>query len=214
MAELGVNISATVDQAEHCLADVGICFCFAPLLHPSMRFVSQVRKQLGFRTIFNLLGPLCNPANAAYQLLGVGLPELRPKLAAALSRLGSQRAVVVCGEDGLDEVTLCGHTYCTEVSGDGQREFTWHPQEFGLPATISLAALQVDDPAGSAAMIRQVLAGERGSARDIVVINAAAALWTAGQGSPLQCAAQAQLAIDSGAAADTLQRLAKASHQT
>lgn len=213
LAELGVNIGATVSQAEFCLETVGICFCFAPLLHPSMRHVGQVRRQLGFRTIFNLLGPLCNPANATYQLLGVGRPELRPKLAAALSLLGSQGAVVVSGEDGLDEVTLCGRTNCTSVHGSELAEFAWHPHDFGIAPADNLLALTVEDPAGSATIIRSVLDGISGPARDIVVLNAAAALWTVGRGEPTACAQAAAEAIDSGAARDTLQRLAAASHR-
>ncbi len=107
---LGVNIEASVESVEKCLNEVGICFCFAPLMHHSMKNVAQVRRDLGVPTIFNLLGPLCNPAGAPYQLMGVGRPELRPLMAEALQSLGVRRAVVVSGEDGLDEVTLGGVT--------------------------------------------------------------------------------------------------------
>jgi anthranilate phosphoribosyltransferase len=212
LAELGVNIEANLEQVEACLDRVGICFCFAPLLHGSMKQVAAVRKQLGFRTIFNLLGPLCNPADADYQLLGVGHPALRPLMAQCLQRLGTRRSVVVCGEDGLDEVTLCGATRCTETTAEAVRDFTWAPSDFGIASAKDLQALRVDGPAASAGMIRQVLDGVAGPALEIVVLNAAAALWTAGRGTTNECAAQARQAITSGACWDILRRLAKTSH--
>ena len=141
-------------------------------------------------------------------MLGVGRPELRPLLARALSLLGTERAVVVHGDDGLDEVTLSGPTQVTEVPGQRLRKFTWTPEDFGL-ARQSLASLTVDGPADSAAVIRRILTGERGPARDIVIIDAAAALWTAGHTSDLATAAEAAArAIDSQAAAQLLERLA------
>ncbi len=212
LAELGVNIHASIEQAEKCLDTVGICFCFAPLHHPSMKHVAQVRRELGFRTIFNLLGPLCNPAKACFQLLGVGKAELRPLLAQALQRLHIRHGVVVCGEDGLDEVTLRGVTHCTEVTGTVLRDFTWTPSSFGLTSVHDLSALQVDGPKASAEIIRRVLAGTPGPATEIVILNAAAALWTAQRGTELQCAALARQAIESGAARETLARLSELSH--
>jgi anthranilate phosphoribosyltransferase len=213
LAELGVNISATVEQVETCLDELGICFCFAPLMHPSMKNVAAVRKALAVPTIFNLLGPLVNPAGAEFQLLGVGRPEVRPLVAEALQLLGSKRALVVCGDDGLDEVTLAGETHVTEVSPEGLREFTWTPEEFDLPRS-PLDALKIETPAESAAMIRRVLAGEKGPPRDIVVLNAAAALVTAARANrPKDAAKAAAAAIDSGAAAALLARLAERSHR-
>jgi anthranilate phosphoribosyltransferase len=212
LAALGVNIAGNVQQAERCLDRIGICFCFAPLLHPSMQHVAQVRRQLGFRTIFNLLGPLCNPAGASYQLLGVGKPTSRPLLAQALQLLGIRRAVVVCGEDGLDEVTLRGPTRCTEVSPTVLRDFIWTPSDFGLAPADDLSALEVSNPTESADMIRAILSGRSGPGADIVVLNAAAALWTAQRGTPKDCAEQARHAIDSGAAMRILQRLIEESH--
>lgn len=207
LRELGVNIDAPVACVERCLDELGLCFCFAPLLHQSMKHVAAVRQKLGFSTIFNLLGPLANPAAAPFQLLGVGQPHLRPLLAEALARLGSQRALVVCGNDGLDEVTLAGTTHVSEVRAGGVREFTWTPEEFGLTST-TLESLVVDDPASSAAMIRRVLEGQRGPAREIVVLNAAAALWTAEKTADLSAAAtMAAAAIDSGAARELLAHL-------
>ena len=211
LAELGVNIDAPVATVERCLDEVGLCFCFAPQLHSSMRHVSAARKKLGVPTIFNLLGPLCNPASAPFQLLGVGKPHLRKPLSQALSLLGAKRAVVVSGEDGLDEVTLSGVTNVTEVVGHALTELTWQPADFGLEEADKESML-VDDPQASAAMIRDILAGKPGAARDIVVMNAAAALWTVGVDESLaECAAKTAAAIDSGAAADLLAKLAETS---
>jgi len=213
LAALGVDIEAPVGVVERCLEQVGMCFCFAPLLHPSMRHVAPLRKRLGVPTIFNLLGPLCNPAAAPYQLMGVGRPPLRPLLAAALQRLGGQRAVVVCGRDGLDEVTLADQTEVSEVTPEGVRETAWSPAEFGLPRA-DLMSLRVDGPEASAAMIRQVLDGRSGPARDMIVMNAAAALWTARRAETLrECAGLAAAALDGGAAKRLLADLVEASHQ-
>jgi len=213
LAALDVDIEAPVEVVERCLEQVGICFCFAPLLHPSMRHVAAVRKRLGVPTIFNLLGPLCNPASAPYQLMGVGRGPLRPLLAAALQRLGCQRAVVVCGKDGLDEVTLADETEVSEVTPEGVQETTWSPTEFGLPR-VDLTTLRVDGPEASAALIRQVLDGQPGPARDIVVMNAAAALWTVRRVDSLrQCAALAAAALDNGAAKRLLAEFVEVSRQ-
>ncbi|MEX0977806.1 MAG: anthranilate phosphoribosyltransferase, partial [Pirellulales bacterium] len=152
LAALGVNINASVEQVEKCLDQLGICFCFAPLVHPSMKQVSQVRKKLGVPTIFNLLGPLSNPAGAPFQVVGVGRSELRTLLAEALLLLGTTRALVVQGEDGLDEVTLSGPTRVTEVTPGGLRNFSWTPSDFGL-APASLDSLRVGGAEESARMI-------------------------------------------------------------
>ena len=213
LAALGVNVEADVACVESCLNELHICFCFAPLLHQAMRHVAPIRKQLPHPTIFNILGPLVNPAGAPYQLIGVGRASLRPLLAEALRLLGVQRAVVVHGADGLDEVSLAGPTHVSQASNDGVDEFTWTPTAFGLP-TAGCESLLVEGPEQSAAIIRGVLAGTRGPARDIVVLNAAAALWTVGeQPDPAQCAATAAEAIDSGAAVGLLARLAERSSQ-
>jgi anthranilate phosphoribosyltransferase len=219
LAELGVNIQASIPQVEACLDELGLCFCFAPLMHPSMKHVAAVRKRLGIRTIFNILGPLVNPAGACFQLLGAGRPELRSLLAGALARLGTKRTFVVAGEDGLGDVTLAGGTHVTEVVATGGppvatvREFAWTPEDFGI-ARSGLDSLKIDGPAESAAVIRRLLAGERGPARDIVILNAAAGLIVAGKTSDAQySAAMASLAIDSGAAAELLARLVARSHE-
>jgi anthranilate phosphoribosyltransferase len=212
LAQLGVNIDADVPQVTACLDELGICFCFAPLLHTAMRHVAPVRKRLGVPTIFNILGPLANPASAEFQLLGVGRRELRGLMAQALALLGTTRAVVVHGEDGLDEVTLNGPTHATEAAAGQLREFRWTPDDFGVE-NAPLDSLRVEGPEQSAALIRGVLDGRRGPARDIVVANAAAALWTVGRVSSVrEGAALACERIDSGAARDLLKRLAARSH--
>ena len=213
LAVLGVNIEADVACVEACLHELGVCFCFAPLLHRAMKHVAPVRKKLGVPTIFNILGPLANPAGAPYQLLGVGRSELRPLLSEALLMLGSERVLVVHGADGLDEVTLAGTTYVTEAaidraSGDGRlRHFEWDPSDFGLEPSARHGIL-VDGPDESAAMIRGILAGRTGPPRDIVVANAAAAHWTVDTDKSLPaCARLAAEVIDSGATAELLARL-------
>ncbi len=211
IAALGVNLEASVERVEECLDELGLCFCFAPLFHPSMRRVVAVRKKLGVRTIFNLLGPLANPAGASHQLMGVGMSELRPVVAEALAKLGTKRALVVRGQDGSADVTLSGPTDVCEVSEAGLREFTWRPEDFGLTAA-PLDSLTVDGPESSAAMIREILSGTPGPPRDIIVLNAAAAIITVGATTdPAEAARRATEAIDSGAAADLLARLAKKS---
>ena len=207
LSALGVNIQADATCVEDCLDALGICFCFAPLMHPAMKRVAEVRKQLPHATIFNLLGPLANPAGAPYQLLGVGKPKLREMLAEALLLLGTERAVLVTGDDGLDEVTIATTTNVTVAEGGQRSELRWSPGDFGM-STSRLDSLLVDGPKQSAAMIVQVLGGQRGPAFDIVVINAAAALWTARKAaSPMQCAELAEWAIESGAARELLARL-------
>lgn len=214
LAELGVNIEASRGTVEACLEEVGICFCFAPMLHPSMKHVAAVRQKLGVPTIFNILGPLANPAGAPFQLLGVGRAELRPVLAEVLLRLGVQRALVVSGADGLDEVTLADATHVSRVADGEVTDVTWTPEDFGL-ARSSLDSLRVSSAAESAAMIRGILSGTTGPARDIVVLNAAAALIAAGKtDQPLEAARQAAEAVDSASATDLLEQLVGRSHAT
>jgi anthranilate phosphoribosyltransferase len=209
LAALGVNIEADVPRVEACLDELGICFCFAPLLHTAMKHVAAVRKQLGHPTIFNILGPLANPAAAPFQLLGVGHARLQSLLAESLVMLGTRRVLVVHGEDGLDEVTLTGRTHLIEASGGHLRHFDWIPADFGLEQA-DWETMQVATPAESAQLIRQILEGCSGPPRDIVVANAAAALWTAGRHASLrQCARLAAEALDSGQARQLLARLAQ-----
>jgi anthranilate phosphoribosyltransferase len=208
LAALGVNVNAGVAQVENCLETLGICFCFAPLLHASMKHVAAVRKQLRTPTIFNILGPLVNPASAPFQLLGVGRAELQPLMAEALLRLGIRRALVVHGTDGLDEVTLAGATQVMEVNEGRLRRFRWQPADFGFEPAEREEML-VSSPEESAAMILGIFDGSVvGPPREIVIINSAAALWTARQASSLlECVHNAQSAIDEGKAAELLKRL-------
>jgi len=211
LATLGVNIEAELGRVEACLDELGICFCFAPLYHQAMKRVAPVRQKLGHPTIFNVLGPLCNPARARRQLLGVGRPELRRLLAEAIVLLGTERTLVVYGTDGLDEVSLGAETEATEAAGKETRELKWTAADFGLKRA-ELAGLLVEGPEESAAVIGGILDGKRGPRRDVVVANAAAALWTAGRHDSLsRCAAVAAEAIDSGAAKDLLARLVERS---
>jgi anthranilate phosphoribosyltransferase len=214
LAALGVNIDADLATVERCLDQLGICFCFAPLMHPSMKHVSEVRRKLATPTIFNLLGPLCNPASAPFQLLGVGRPALRDRMAAALSLLGTRRSAVVCGSDGLDEVTLNGPTDVTLVEQRETHAVRWTPADFGLSET-TLEPLLVDGPAASAALIMEVVSGTHGTPRNIVVMNSAAALWVVGHVATLSAGtAAAQEAIDSGKARQLLAQLATMSRRS
>jgi anthranilate phosphoribosyltransferase len=212
LAALGVNLDATQAQVEACLEELGLCFCFAPLAHPAMRHVAPVRKKLGIRTIFNLLGPLANPASASFQLLGAGVGEHQDLLAQAMQLLGTQRTLVVHGSDGMGDVTCSGTTRVLSVTPEGVEEFTWTPADFGLEVSPT-DSLAIDTPEESAAVVRRLLAGERGAARDVVVLNAAAALIAAGAADSPEAAAElATQAVDSGAAAELLAKLAERSH--
>jgi anthranilate phosphoribosyltransferase len=211
LAALGVNIEADVACVEACLDELGICFCFAPLLHAAMKHVAPVRKKLGTPTVFNILGPLVNPASAPFQLLGVGHAELQPLMAEALLLLGTKRAVIVHGTDGLDEVSLSGPTHVIEARDGVLRHFDWTPDDFGLEPA-GLETMQVSGPAESAAIIRDVLNNKPGPSRDIVIANAAAAIWTVGCDPSLKkCAQLAAETIASGAARETLTKLVQKS---
>lgn len=213
LAALGVKVDAPIAVVERCLDELGIGFCFAPLFHPAMKHVGPIRRQLGFPTIFNLLGPLCNPASAPFQLLGAGRSDARVKLAAALGRLGVRRGAVVRGADGLDEVTLAGPTEVGLVGPDGVEERRWTPRDFGAEEVSNLESLRVDGPESSAAMIAAVLDGAPGPAREIVLLNAAAALWVAGfRADPADCRAAAAAALDAGAARRLLADWVRLSH--
>ncbi|MBX3442835.1 MAG: anthranilate phosphoribosyltransferase [Planctomyces sp.] len=205
---LGVNIQLTAEQAGRCIDEVGIGFCFARLLHQAMKHVAAVRSALGFRTIFNMLGPLSNPAGADFQLIGASRIETARRLAGAVSRLGVKRALVVCGNDQLDEVALWGTTQGYDVRDGAIAEFRWTAADLGLPE-CSPDELRVDSPAASAERIREVLKGRPGASRNIVIANAAAALLTAGRASSIrEGAALATDVIDRGEALRTLEALA------
>lgn len=208
---LGVNLALTPEQVGRCIDEVGIGFCFAPTLHTAMKYAGPVRKQLGFRTVFNLLGPLTNPARAEFQLIGVGRLSLARLVAEALRQLGAARAIVVCGNDQIDEVCLWGTTTALIVSPSEIREEHWTAASLGL-AECQLSDLYAADVPASAATIKAVLAGVAGPARDVVIANAAAGLWAGNRVASLKDGvAAATKAIDSGAAAATLTHLVEAS---
>lgn len=208
LTELGVNVSASRDVSEACLNEVGICFMFAPLYHGATARVASIRRELGVHTTFNLLGPLTNPAGAPRQIIGVWNRDLIEPMAETLARLGTERAWVVHGEDGLDEVTITGKTLVVEAEGAAIRSFEISPEDFGL-VRESLDGLECHDAETSANMIRSVLSGERrDGARTLVVINAAAALIVGGVATELREAAEiAGSVIDDGSSLRKLNEL-------
>jgi anthranilate phosphoribosyltransferase len=204
---LGVNIELTPEQVGRCIDEIGFGFMFAPRHHAAMAHVIPARKALGVRTIFNFLGPLTNPAGATRQLLGVADRHYQETIAEALVGLGSERALVVAAEDGLDELSTASRTRVIEVDGARTSEWFAEPGSFGL-AAADLARVAGGAPAENAAASRAVLEGERGPRREIVVLNAAAAIYVAGLAGDLgQGVEKATDALDSGAAADLLERL-------
>jgi hypothetical protein len=209
---LGVNISASPSTVERTLRDTGIAFFFAPTFHPSMKHAAQTRRELGIRTAFNLLGPLTNPAGATRQIVGVPRSELTELLARALLMLGSTRAWVVHGADGIDEISTTGYTKVSECRGGAVNTFYVHPADFGL-AKAAPVELKGGDAADNAAIIRDVLAGTRGARRDIVLLNAGVALFVAGRVMTIrEGIAAAAAAVDSGAAGQRLQKMIESSH--
>ena len=178
MEALGISLSLSPEAIAQCIAQVGIGFMFAPNHHPAMKNVAPVRKEMGVRTIFNILGPLTNPASAPNILMGVFHPDLVGIQVRALQRLGAEHALVVYGKDGMDEVSLGAATMVGELKDGEIREYEIHPEDFGL-TMASNRALRVETPAQSKRMLESVLAGEPGAARDIVVLNAGAALYAA-----------------------------------
>jgi anthranilate phosphoribosyltransferase len=204
---LGVNVEIDPARVGHCIDDVGFGFMFAPKHHAAMAHVMPARKALGVRTIFNFLGPLTNPAGANRQLLGVADRRYQETIAEALVGLGSERALVVAAEDGLDELSLGARTRVIEVADGRTSEWFAEPGQFGL-APAQLTSVSGGTPEENAAVSRRVLAGEPGPHRDLVLLNAAAALYVGGLASDLeQGVVQAAEAVDSGAAANVLERL-------
>jgi anthranilate phosphoribosyltransferase len=210
---LGVNVEADVSTVERCLAELRIGFLFAPALHPAMKHAAPVRKALGIRTIFNLLGPLVNPAGVRRQVVGVPQPELTELLAGVLGELGCQHAWVVHGTDGLCDLTATAETRVTELLNGATRTFTVSAAACGLAGGATLHDLRVASAEASAQAVRDILAGASGPRRDHALLNAGAALVVGGLADDLGSGvARAAQAVDSGAASGTLEALIALSH--
>jgi len=207
MEALGVNIHLTPAQIARSVAETGVGFMFAPDHHPAMKNVAPVRREMGVKTFFNILGPLTNPAGAPNILMGVFHPDLVGIQVRALQRLGAQHAVVVYGRDGMDEVSLGAATMVGELKNGEIVEYEIHPEDFGLPMQ-SNRTLKVQTPEQSVAMLRGVLDGQPGAARDIVLMNAGVALYTAGVSPTVKAGIErARAALDSGAARAKLEQV-------
>ncbi|HEU5464265.1 MAG TPA: anthranilate phosphoribosyltransferase [Candidatus Binatia bacterium] len=198
LGALGVKVDAPKDRVEQCIAQIGIGFLFAPLLHEAMKFAVQPRRDIGIRTIFNLLGPLTNPAMATHQLIGLYSGDLVAVIARVLKNLGSARAMVVHGLEGLDEISLCGPTRIAELRDGAIKEYTIRPEQFGLKP-CGIEELHGGNPEESAAIVRAVLDGKKGPARDVVLLNSGAALYVSGTASSVsEGICMAAESIDSG----------------
>jgi anthranilate phosphoribosyltransferase len=209
--QLGVNVTASPQVVEQTLRQANIAFFFAPTFHPSMKHAGPIRREMGIRTTFNLLGPLTNPAGATRQIVGVPRPELTQVMARALMLLGAKRAWVVHGAGGIDEISTTGHTKVSECRDGAVHTFFIHPSEFGLPKAAP-GDLRGGDAVENAAIIRTMLDGKPGPAREIVLLNAGAALFVAGRTSSVRDGIScAGAAIDSGAARETLDRMVRSS---
>jgi anthranilate phosphoribosyltransferase len=207
LAELGVNITIDALRMAACLKEVGIAFLFAPALHPAMKHAIGPRREIGIRTIFNILGPLSNPAGAQHGVLGVYHRDLVQVMAEALCALGAKRMFIVHGEDGLDEITITGTTFVGEVVDGMVKSYILNPSDYGIERA-GAETLRGGDPKENAVILRAVLAGEKGPRRDIVLLNAAAAILAGGLATDWTGAiAAAALSIDSGAAQGTLEQL-------
>ena len=212
LSALGIEPAVDAATAERCLNEIGICFMFAPNFHRLSPTLAKVRRGLGFPTIFNCIGPLCNPAGAPHQLIGVWSKDLLPKMASALARLGTTRSWIVHASDGLDEISLSGPTYVAEVSEGAVQEFEIGAEDFGLGPT-SCENVRAESAADSAALIRRILNNEvnGSSAKDLVSVNAAAAIYLAGGAGDLKGGAMAaSVSIRDGAAVRKLNELARA----
>jgi anthranilate phosphoribosyltransferase len=212
LEQLGVKIDLGPDGVSRCIEDAGIGFLFAPVFHPSFRFAGVPRRELGLRTVFNVLGPLCNPAGAKYQALGVADGSMAGKMAEVLIRLGVEKAIVFHAGDGMDELSVSGPSFVIEIDGE-RKEFELDPRDLGL-AAAPVEAMRGGGPEENARIAREVLEGANGPRRDVVLLNGAAALRAAGlAGSWKDGLGLAAEAIDSGRAGDVLHRWAKISHE-
>ncbi len=206
---LGVKLDTDPEVVEEAVQEIGIGFLFAPVYHGAMKYAARARKEVGLRSIFNMLGPLTNPAGANCQLLGVYAPELTEMFARALSLLGAKRAFVVHGHDGLDEISVCAPTRITELADGMIRTYDIDPADY-FGETAAPQALAGGDPVQNARITRDILAGEKGPARNVVLLNAAAALMAAGRAGDLkEGVAAAKTAVDDGAAAAKLEALVR-----
>ena len=204
---LGVNLETAPEIVEEAVQEIGIGFLFAPLYHSAMRFAAKPRKEVGLRSIFNMLGPLTNPAGANCQLLGVYAPELTEMFANALQLLGAKRAFVVHGHDGLDEISVCAPTRVSELKNGMIRTYDIHPEQY-FGELADPESLKGGDPETNAAITRAILGGEKNPGRNVVLMNAAAALTAAGKAEDLRQGIQmAQGSIDKGAAIEKLEAL-------
>lgn len=211
LSALGIRIDVPPEVSEKCLNEFGMAFLFAPLFHPAMKRVAAIRRQIGHRTIFNLLGPLTNPAEAPFQLVGVYSRELAEKLAQALSRLGCRGAWVVHSDDGMDELSVRADSLVFEAIDNRVRSFSFSPRPWGL-AHYGLTGYPAGDAEENARICRDILEGRTsGAVRDVVVLNAAAALHVSGEADFAIAVARAQESIDSGSALEKLSRLAEVS---
>ncbi|HKV86564.1 MAG TPA: anthranilate phosphoribosyltransferase [Candidatus Dormibacteraeota bacterium] len=212
LEQLGVKIDLPPEGVARCIDQAGIGFLFAPIFHPSFRFAGVPRRELGVRTVFNVLGPLCNPAGAKYQALGVADGSLGGKMADVLQRLGVERAIVFHAGDGMDELSVSGPSFVIEIDGR-RREYQLDPGELGLePAPVE--SMRGGGPEENAALARDVLAGMKGPRRDVVLLNAAAALRAAGvAGDWKEGLGLAAESIDSGRAGEVLKRWARISQE-
>ncbi len=209
LAALGVKVDAPKERVEACIQKIGIGFLFAPLLHEAMKYAVQPRRDIGIRTIFNLLGPLTNPAMARYQIIGLYSGELVTMIAHVLKNLGSERAMVVHGLDGLDEISLCGPTKVAELRGGQVKEYEIRPESLGLK-TCRLEDLHGGSADESASIVRAILQGKTGPARDVVLLNSGAALYVSGKAESLAHGMRlAAESIDSGKARQKLEQLAE-----
>ncbi len=209
---LGVRVDLPIEESARILQEIRIAPFFARLAHPAMRFVAPVRQELGTRTLMNCLGPLLNPVGVRFQLVGVYSVDLLEPLAAALGKLGAERALVVHGSDGLDEITTCGRTHAVLLENGVTKAFPVDPASLGIPLPLP-GALRGGSASENAEILRGVLEGEKGARRDIVLINAGAALWVAGACTGLDTGMElARQSIDSGAAAERLELLVAASN--
>ena len=207
LEQLGINIQMSSRQVGRAVEEIGIGFCFAPLYHQSMKYAAPVRKALGIRTVFNMLGPLLNPFSAKRQVIGVFAPELTEFFATILNRLGSEHVIVVHGEDGLDECSLCSPTRLTELKAGSIKTHTIRPEDFGF-SRASAEELAGGDSAQNADILKNILAGQKGAKRDITILNAGLAVYVSGIADSIEDGMIAAAdAIDSGAAMAKLEAL-------